>query len=79
MKDNSIKTLNSKSLTPEVVLHNCLQGADNFKAVYIVAITKSGPTELWMSSKLDYLPIAQLLLQDLSLKMLKGNVEQERP
>jgi hypothetical protein len=79
MKDSEIRTLNKESLTPEVVLHNCLQSASKYEAVYIVAIAKNGPTELWFSSQLEFLPLAQLFLQDMALKMLKGQIIEERP
>ena len=82
MKDKenpeSITALNPSGMTPEVILNNCLQEAHrgDFEAVFVVAITKNGQSQLWASHRIDYLPLASVILQNMALKLINQEIKQ---
>lgn len=75
MKDtNNVRTLNRNGLTPEVVLHALSQEIHEYKEVYIVGVHKDGSPRTWASGDLNGISFASLILHDLALKQLNGNI-----
>lgn len=71
---SNVKALNSKGLSPEVVLQSVVEALPEMRDVYVVGISKEGEPTVWATGDLTRLSYASLVLQDLALKYLNGEV-----
>lgn len=74
-----ITALNKKGLSPAVVLSSVAEVVEALKDVHIVGITKDGEPICWSSGDLGSLSFAVTVLQDMAIKYLNGQIEEEYP
>lgn len=75
----TVVALRPNALTPALVLHHIHQELPNLKEIYVVGLTHEGEPISWSSGELGGLSLAALVLQDLALKYLNGEIIQDGP
>lgn len=74
---SNVRTLNSKSITPAIVLNTIGEDLSQVKSLYAVSINADGQTTCYATGNLGDLAMAVIALQDLALKHLNGMIESE--
>lgn len=69
--------LRTTDVNPHILLQTMQKDVDQFETLYVVAIDKEGEPLTYATGDLNTLPYAALVLQNLALMHLNGNLIQE--
>ncbi len=74
----NVVPLRTKDISPAIVLQTLQEDIDTIEDMFVVTITQNGPV-VYASGNLMLLSFAALVLQDMALKELNGNIENADP
>ncbi len=74
----NVVPLRTKDISPAIVIQTLQEDIDTIEDMFVVAITQNGPV-VYASGNLMLLSFAALVLQDMALKELNGDIENADP